>query len=250
MIRILFIIFHLILCRTFLKITYLQTVQLPLLNRTMDAFYYESSSDEKRPGILFLPDLTGVQKTTHKCAEILREEGDYNVLIPDLYSGGSSLRKYCVQFLMNAIVRNNEPSGNEPLAEFFDILDQFKEFQKVDGNNIGVVGQCLTGGFVLHAASRPEVKAPVVFHHSFGLKGSGIPKGCASLIQHTVQGHFSYVDPMCPVWRVRQLATELEGKLESHWYNLPHGIPHLFFNNKQGKRAFERMSDFFREQLV
>ena len=39
----------------------MQTVQLPLLNRTMDAFLYEASSDEKRPGILFLPDLTGIQ---------------------------------------------------------------------------------------------------------------------------------------------------------------------------------------------
>jgi carboxymethylenebutenolidase len=227
----------------------MQTVQLPLLNRTMDAFLYEAPSGEKRPGILFLPDLTGVRDTTHKSAEILSSEGDYNVLIPDLYSGGSSLQKYCMQFFMNSLVRNNEPSGNAPLAEFFEILDQFKEFENVDATNIGVVGQCLTGGFVLHAAIRPEVKAPVVFHHSFGLKGSGIPKSCSSQIHHKVQGHFSYVDPMCPVWRVKQLETELHGNLEPHWYALPHGIPHLFFNNEQGKRAFVRMSDFFLKQL-
>ena len=227
----------------------MQQIQLPLLNRTMDAYLYEASSDEKRPGIIFLPDLTGIQKTTHKCAKILSTEGDYNVLIPDLYSGGSSLQKYCVQFFMNSLVRNNEPTGNAPLAEFFEILDQFKELENVDENNIGVVGQCLTGGFVLHAAIRPEVKAPVVFHHSFGLKGSGIPKGCSSLIDKKVQGHFSYVDPMCPVWRVKQLEKELNGNLETHWYNLPHGIPHLFFNNEKGRHAFERMSTFFQEQL-
>ncbi len=227
----------------------MQTVQLPLLNRTIDAFLYKASGEEKRPGILFLPDLTGVQKTTHKSAEILRNDGDYNVLIPDLYSGGSSIRNYCVQFLMSALVRNNEPNGNPPLAEFFEILDQFKEFGNVDENNIGVVGQCLTGGFVLHAAIRPEVKAPVVFHHSFGLKGSGIPKSCSSLIDNKVQGHFAYVDPMCPVWRVKQLEEELHGNLETHWYSLPHGIPHLFFNTQQGKKAFERMGKFFEEQL-
>jgi carboxymethylenebutenolidase len=147
------------------------------------------------------------------------------------------------------MVRNNEPSGNPPLAEFFEILDQFKEFDNVEEDNIGVVGQCLTGGFVLHAAIRPEVKAPVVFHHSFGLKGSGIPKSCSSLIQHKVQGHFAFVDPMCHAWRVRKLATELDGKLEAHWYTLPHGIPHLFFNNKQGKRAFDSMMTFFKDQL-
>jgi carboxymethylenebutenolidase len=227
----------------------MQTVQLPLLNRTMDAFLYEAPSGEKRPGILFLPDLTGVRDTTHKSAEILSSEGDYHVLIPDLYSGGSSLQKYCMQFFMNSLVRNNEPSGNAPLAEFFEVLDQFKEFENVDATNIGVVGQCLTGGFVLHAAIRPEVKAPVVFHHSFGLKGSGIPKSCSTQINKKVQGHFSYVDPMCPVWRVKQLETELQGNLEAHWYTLPHGMPHLFFNTDQGKHAFERMGNFFQEQL-
>lgn len=234
---------------SFFKIKQVQTVQLPLLNRTLDAYYYEAESNEKRPGIIFLPDLTGVQKTTHRSAEILCQEGNYHVLIPNLYSGGTTLRKYCVQFFMNELVRNNEPGGNAPLAEFLEILDQFKEFENVDENNIGVVGQCLTGGFVLHAAIRTEVKAPVVFHHSFGLKGSGIPKSCSSLIHHKVQGHFSYVDPMCPVWRVKELEAELHGNLEAHWYALPHGIPHLFFNNEQGKRAFERMSAFFQEQL-
>ncbi|MDB5227609.1 MAG: dienelactone hydrolase [Bacteroidota bacterium] len=228
----------------------MRSVQLPLLNRKINGFYYESPSEEKRPGILFLPDLTGIQKATHKSAEILCNEGDYNVLIPDLYSGGTTLRKYCVQFLMNAMVRNNEPTGNAPLAEFFEILDQFKEFDNVDENNIGVVGQCLTGGFVLHAAIRPEVKAPVVFHHSFGLTGSGIPARCASFIDHKIQGHFAYVDPMCPVWRVKELERQLNGKLETHWYNLPHGIPHLFFNTDQGKRAFKHMMNFFQQQLA
>jgi dienelactone hydrolase len=118
----------------------MEKVQMPLLNRTIDAYFYEAASGEKRPAILFLPDLTGIQKTTHKCAEILCTEGDYNVLIPDLYSGGSSLRKYCVQFFMNSIVRNNEQQGNAPLAEFFEILDQFKEFENIDAENIGVVG--------------------------------------------------------------------------------------------------------------
>lgn len=227
----------------------MQTVHLPLKNRTLEAYYYEAPSGEKRPGIIFMPDLMGVTDVTYKSAEILSKEGDYHVLIPNLYSGGSSLRKYCVQFIMNEFVRNNEPTENAPLEEFFEIIDEFRYFENVDGDNLGVVGQCLTGGFVLHAAIRKEIKAPVVFHHSFGLKGSGIPRSCASLIDKEVQGHFSYVDPMCPVWRVKQLEKQLDGNLKSYWYALPHGIPHLFFNTPQGRKAFDRMSDFFQKQL-
>lgn len=227
----------------------MQKVQLPLLNRTMDAYFYEASGTEKRPGILFLPDLTGIQKTTHTSAKILCEEGNFNVLIPDLYSGGINMPKYCTQFFFNNLARNNEANGNEPLTEFFEILDQFKAFDKVDKNNIGMVGQCLTGGFVLHAAIRPEVKAPVVFHHSFGRKGSGMPKSCSALVKNKIQGHFVYLDAFCPASRVKELKEELGDNLETHWYALPHGVPHLFFNNPQGKKAFERMSDFFKSQL-
>jgi carboxymethylenebutenolidase len=219
------------------------------MNRVMDAYWYPAPVPENRPGIIFLPDVTGIQKATHKSAKILSEEGHYHVLIPDLYSGGMGMRNYCMQFFFNAIVRHNEPNGNPPLLEFFEVLDQFKTFKGIDAKNMGVVGQCLTGGFVLHAAIRPEVKAPVVYHHSFGMKGSGIPKSCSAQIKNNVQGHFSYIDPMCPTWRVNELEKELGGKLEKHFYMLPHGIPHLFFNNEQGKKAFKHMTDFFKEQL-
>jgi hypothetical protein len=43
----------------------MQTVQMPLLNRTIDAYFYEVDSGEKRPGIIFLPDLTGMCKKQH-----------------------------------------------------------------------------------------------------------------------------------------------------------------------------------------
>jgi len=228
----------------------MEKIQFQLLNRNLDAYYFKASGEGKRPGIVFLPDLMGVQKVTLKCAEILAEEGNYNVVIPDLYSGGSSVAKYCVQFLMNEMVRNNYPNHNEPLMEFFEILDHFKAFENVDETQMGVIGQCLTGGFVLHAAIREEVKAPVVFHHSFGREGSGIPKDCSASIKNKVQGHFVYLDAFCPPSRIKQLKKELGDKLESYQYALPHGIPHLFFNNSQGKKAFERMMTFFKTQLA
>ncbi len=219
---------------------------LQINGRPMDCYYY-SNSQLKKPGIIFLHDLTGLQKANFKAAEILMEEG-YHVLVPDLYSN-IGLQKYCVRMLFDAVSRNNEAQKNQPLNEVMEVLDHFKAFKEVDENNIGMVGQCLTGGFILHAAIRPEVKAPVVFHHSFGRKGSGMPKKCSSLVKNTIQGHFVYADPFCPSGRIKQLEMELGDKLEKHMYMLPHGIPHLFFNNAQGKKAFKRMVHFFEEKL-
>ncbi|MCB9032311.1 MAG: dienelactone hydrolase family protein [Chitinophagales bacterium] len=227
----------------------MKKITLPLMTRDMSCYYYQANSNEKRPGIIFLPDLTGIQEATHQSAKIIAAEGNFNVIIPDLYSGSINMQKYCVRFLIDEAIRNNHATNNAPLNEFFEILDQFKAFDEVDEEQMGVIGQCLTGGFVLHAAIRPEVKAPVVFHHSFGRKGSGFPKGCAALVQNKIQGHFVHLDPFCPASRIKALEEELGDKLEDYKYWLPHGIPHLFFRNKQAKTAFDRMMSYFETQL-
>ncbi len=220
--------------------------KIQIAGRIIDCFYYKADND-KKPGIIFMHDLTGLNKTNHKTAQILSEEG-YHVLLPDLYSE-IGIRKYCVRQLFDELARNNSDTGNAPLNEVLEILDHFKAFPEVDQENIGMVGQCLTGGFILHAAIREEVKAPVVFHHSFGREGSGFPMRCAPLVKNKIQGHYVYLDAFCPPSRIKKLENELGDKLEKHMYVLPHGIPHLFFNNAQGKKAFNRMRDFFQTQL-
>jgi carboxymethylenebutenolidase len=228
----------------------MEILKLELHTRTIDGYYYPArglDEGKKAAGILFLHDLTGLQKVNHKTADILSQEG-FNVLMPDLFSE-TGQRNYCVRFFFDEFVRNNHAEGNEPLHEIFEIIDHFKSFADVDEENLGMVGQCLSGGFVLHAAIRPEMKAPVVFHHSFGRKGSGIPSGCSALIRNTVQGHYVHLDAICPPSRVKELEKELGPKLEKYYYWLPHGIPHLFFRNKQGRQAFDRMMAFFKTRL-
>lgn len=225
----------------------MKQIQLTINGRNINAFYYSKDS-KKRPGVLFLHDLTGIQKANHKACEILMDEG-YHVLLPDLYSELGK-QKYCVRAFFNEYARNNSAMNNEPLNEVLEIIDTFKNFHEVDKENLGMIGQCLTGGFVLHAAIRPEMKAPVVFHHSLGVKGSGMPPSCAPLVQNKIQGHFVYLDAFCSQNKVKALEEQLGNKLEKHYYALPHGIPHLFFNTKQGEKAFGRMLSFMRKQLV
>ncbi|MCB1158418.1 MAG: dienelactone hydrolase family protein, partial [Leptospiraceae bacterium] len=135
------------------------------------------------------------------------------------------------------------------LEEIHQIIDAFQKFKDVDPNRLSLVGSCLTGGFVLHASLRPEIKAPVVFHHSFGLTGSGFPEECVGSVKHTIQGHFCHTDPLCPPEKVDRLEEQLGDKLERHDYDLPHMIPHLFRFNEEGKEAYERMLRFIKEKV-
>ena len=224
-----------------------EKITIPLAERTINAFYY-SDGDEKKPGILFLPDLTGISDTIQESANLLSKEG-YHVILPDLYSDMGTIR-YCMQFLFNEAARENRSTDNPPLQEVHEMIDFVKGLPQVDSERIGMIGQCLTGGFALQMAIRPDVKAPVVFHHSLGLSGSGFADEDARRVCQTVQGHYVYIDPMCPPSKQKKLQQQLGDKLHHHMYSqLPHGIPHFFRRNEQGRRAWNTMLTFFRMQF-
>ena len=126
----------------------------------------------------------------------------YAVLVPDLYSE-MGVARFCIREFFTAAGQENRPGGHPALDEVFATLDYLERIEGVDPSRIGAIGQCLTGGFALHLARRPEVKAPVVYHHSLGLRGAGIPEADAAQIQNQIQGHYAENDPLfCP--RARQ----------------------------------------------
>ncbi|RME88764.1 MAG: dienelactone hydrolase [Candidatus Hydrogenedentota bacterium] len=222
-------------------------MRIRLSNRSINAYYYRAGTGF-RPGILFLPDLMGVNDTLKESAQLLAQEG-YHVLLPDLYSD-EGMAKYCLRMLFQWDFVSNK-ANNSGMKEIREILEFFRSIPEVNGDKIGVIGQCLTGGYVLHTAYLEGVKAPVVFHHSFGVVGSGMPEEDARKICQKVQGHFVHVDPFCPESRVNELKKQLGNYLEVNYYDyLPHGIPHFFRLTSEGKRAWTNMVRFLKMQLM
>lgn len=205
------------------------------------------NGDAKQPAVVFLPDLTGVAETQLETARLLALEG-FHVFVPDLFSHEGAAR-WCLRMFFNMAFVTNQ-ADNPGVTEIYQVIDHIKTLPYVDGNRIGVIGQCLTGGFALHCALRDDVKAPVVFHHSFGLTGSGMPEDSARAICKNVQGHYVKIDPMCPKSRVDQLKEQLGGYLETNYYDwLPHGIPHFFRRTDEGRRAYINMVRFLKMNL-
>lgn len=222
------------------------TIPFALTNRNIDVHVFAEGST-KLPALLFLPDLTGVGEIQLETARILALEG-FQVFVPDLFTGGAA--QYCMRVLFNMAFVTNE-AENPGVIEIHELLDQLKTFEYVDGERIGVIGQCLTGGFALHAALRDDVKAPVVFHHSFGITGSGMPEMDARSICKNVQGHYVKIDPMCPKSRVDELKRQIGDYFEVNYYDwLPHGIPHFFRRTDEGRRAYINMVRFLKMSLA
>jgi carboxymethylenebutenolidase len=213
--------------------------------RTVDVEIYRPEGKGPWPGILLLHELFGLTSQVRADARHLAREG-YLVFAPDLYTDG--MRRYCIKYLFSAEALANKGEGPS-VGEIHRLLDVLKAHADCNGK-LGMIGMCLTGGFVLQMARRDDMVAPVVFHHSFGVRGSGIAPADAAEIKHTVQGHFAAGDRLCPKARVEALGRQLGNKLEAYTYEgVGHGLRSQFRHSEQSAEAWQRTLGFFQEHL-
>lgn len=199
------------------------------------------------PGVLYLHEIFGLLDCYREDARELASRG-YVVWLPDLFSGRAI--DYCVRAAVRSVGRIN--SASSPLYREIDaLLDQLKQDDACNGR-LGIIGMCLTGGFVIQAAMRDDMEAPVVYHHSFGQQGAGLPlkeeDGLATVKR--MQGHWSRVDPFCPKKRRERLKDLLGDRLDAHVYNIPHGFRSAGRGTRDGKTAWERTLAFFDRHLT
>ncbi len=223
----------------------MEKIQVSAQGREIDVEVYAPSSDGPAPGILLLHELFGLLDCYREDAQDLADRG-YLVYLPNLFTGGA--RKYCVRAMVSAAARENRSSAG-PNQEVHDLLDTLK-FDKRCNGRLGMIGMCLTGGFVLHMAKREDMDAPVIYHHSLGLKGAGVPKNDSLGEIRLLQGHWSKIDPFCPAKRRNQLINELGDRVEAHVYDMPHGFRSVSRRMKASAVVWDRTLDFFERQLM
>jgi carboxymethylenebutenolidase len=212
--------------------------------RTIDVEYYRPAGRGPWPAVLLLHEMFGLTSQVRADARHLAREG-YLVMAPNLYTDG--MRKYCMKFVFGSL--QNRADG-EQLAELHRLLDLLKANPDCNGK-LGVIGMCLTGGFVLQLARRDDVSAPVVYHHATSVRGSGLTDAEAGEIRGVVQGHFAEHDPICPRAKIEALGRQLGGKLDANVYDgVGHGLRSQFRHTSQSAEAWQRTLAFFREQLA
>lgn len=222
-----------------MKIEHIVTSQ-----RTIDVEIYEPQSKEPVAGILLLHELFGVLDFYREDAQELANRG-YLVYLPNLFTDGAV--KYCVRAMVSKAGRSNSINSgtNQEINELLDVL---KNDPRCNGR-LGMLGQCLTGGYVIQMAKRPDMFAPVVYHHSLGIEGAGVPKNESLDEIRILQGHWSNVDPFCPASKRNKLINALGDRVEAYTYNMPHGFRSLSRGLPEAKVAWQRTLDFFEREL-
>ncbi len=197
------------------------------------------------PGILLLHELFGLRDYIREDARDLASRG-YLVHVPDLFTGGSV--RYCVRSLvMSSGRKNREDSG--PNQEVHQLLDGLKDDPRCNGR-LGMLGMCLSGGFVIQMAKRPDMVAPVLFHHSLGQGDAGLPASESLDTVTRLQGHWARRDVFCPAARRERLAERLGDRLEAHVYDMPHGFRSVSRDLPEAPLVWERTLRFFEEHLA
>ena len=221
--------------------------QFQIQGRALEVQVFYPDTDQPAPGILYLHDIFGVLKVFEEDARELARLG-YVVYLPNLFSGQAI--RYCIRTLVTSSARNNA-KDSPLLAEIAELLDLLKA-EPTCNARLGVLGQCLTGGFVIQSALRSDVDAPVIYHHSFGQQGAGIPPKEQGSLQsiETIQGHWSSLpDPFCPAKRRDKLKYLLGDRLDDHTYPIPHGFRSSSRSTDSAQLAWKRTLEFFDEQL-
>jgi carboxymethylenebutenolidase len=216
--------------------------------RTVDAEIYRPPGKGPWPGVLLLHELFGLTDNVRADARDLAAHG-YLTMAPDLYSA-DGITRYCMRVFFSPDGLLNREAA-EPVAEVHRLLDELKAHPDCNGK-LGMIGMCLTGGFVLHMARRDDLAAPVIYHHAFGLRGPGVDRTALGAVKGPIQGHFAEQDKLlCPKSRVDALAKELGGRLEQHWYGgAGHGLRSSFRDTPAGKAAWQSTLGFLSAHLA
>jgi len=220
-----------------------ETRRLPVATRDIEVEIYPPD-ETPAPGILLLHELFGLRDYIREDASDLASRG-YLVFVPDLFTGGAV--RYCVRAMVMQAGRDNRETS-DPNREVHQLLDALKADPRCNGR-LGMLGACLSGGFVIQMAKRPDMAAPVLYHHSLGMKNGGVPDDESLDTVTRLQGHWSRRDVFCPAARRQRLAERLGDRLEAHVYDMPHGFRSVSRGRPEAPLVWQRTLRFFAEHL-
>ena len=221
----------------------IKTITLPTRQIEVEV-YAPAQTSEKLPAILLLHELFGILDVYREDAQDLADRG-YLVYVPNLFSGGAV--KYCIRAMVSKAGRINA-ADSEVNQEIHVLLDALKADPRSNGR-LGMLGQCLTGGYVIQMAKRDDMLAPVVYHHSLGIQGAGVPNNESLDEVRILQGHWATVDPFCPATKRNKLIQQLGDRVEAYTYNMPHGFRSVSRGLPEAKVVWQRTVDFFEREL-
>ena len=196
-----------------------QNVHFSSNNRNV-AGYLATPSAGRGPGVIVIQEWWGLDDHIVSICDRLATEG-FVALAPDLYGGRVAHGSDDAGAMMQQL------PVEQAAADLGGSVDFLLGHDQVTGTQVGAVGFCMGGGFVLLLAAQQgdKIAAAVPF---YGV-GPAIPDTYTTLTAD-LQGHYGEQDGTYPVADARRLEQQLEaesqGSVEFFYYDAGHA-----FNN-------------------
>ena len=229
----------------------------------MDIFTYSPDGDGKRPAVIVIQEIFGINDHMKDVASRFADAG-FVAAAPDLFHREGKGTIVPFDDMARGAGIRGKLSNDDIKADVAATVEYLKGQPNVDGNNIGIVGYCF-GGFVAYmaAAQVPGISAAAIYYGGGILPRPDAPADAPRFLDETVDsinipmiGFWGDQDGGIPVANIDAIESTLKAKgkdYESHTYA---GAGHGFFcdgrdsyNEAASKDAWPRTVDFFKKHL-
>lgn len=191
--------------------------------------YLATPESGSGPGVIVIQEWWGLTDHIKETADRLASEG-FVALAPDLYGGRTTHDSDEAGQMMQ------ELPVDEAAEDLSGAVDFLLDHEDVTSEQVGAVGFCMGGGFVLVlAAKEGERIGAAVPYYGVG----GYDQVDLSQITAPVLGHFGSQDDFAPPEQVDQLEEALadaQGEVEIRRYE---GAGHAFFNDRDHMDTYD-----------
>jgi carboxymethylenebutenolidase len=200
------------------------------------------------PGVIVIQEWWGLTDYIARVADALAAEG-FVALAPDLYGGKTTHDADEAGSLMMGL------PVEQAALDLAGAVDFLLGHEAVTSRQLGAIGFCMGGGFVLMLAAQQgqRIAAAVPF---YGV-GTAVPEAYAGLTA-SVQGHYAENDDFFPADKAREQAEQIrtESGADVEYFFYPAG--HAFHNDdnllgmydaEQAALAWQRAVEFLKAKL-
>lgn len=237
-------------------------IDIPTADGAMNTFVVHPEEGGPHPLALFYMDAPGKREELHDMARRLASVG-YYVVLPNLYYRRSrdfwlterTEEKMAVMFEhMRALTNAMVVRDTEAMLKFADAQPE------ADARNVGCVGYCMSGPFVMHAAANfpDRVRAIAAIHPAnMVTEQDDSPHRIASRVKCESYFACAQTDKWAPPETVATLQQALQAAGTPHrieWYpDSEHGFVFPLrtgiYHRRSAERHWERLFDLFRRTL-
>ena len=132
----------------------------------------------KGPGVLLIHELPGLTRECLLLANRLVERGDFSVYLPLLFgaAGENALKMNTIRVLLDGDYAITVKERSSRITDWLRGLSN-RIARETPGRGIGVIGNCLTGGFPIALLTEKCVVAPVCCQASLPMYGNDADLG-------------------------------------------------------------------------